>query len=275
VSSIRQLVVNADDFGFTPDVNDGILHAHINGILTATTLMATGSAFDHAVTLARQHPSLDIGVHLQIVQGPSLSRPYPLPPTIPALIAALAAGHWDVDREFSLQIEKILASGLRPTHLDTHKHTHLHPKVLAAVARASSAYNIPFVRRPFDLPVPAPLSTRLTIACMRTQRGNFERTLARDQARSTGHFIGFAWTGNFTAATLLEHLPNLPPGSTEFMCHPGFCREPLRAARTRLKQSREQELAALTDPAVRRCLVSCGIELTNYAGLASNTASGT
>ena len=58
----KQLVVNADDFGFTPDVNDGIVEAHREGILTATTLMANGEAFEHAVELARQNPSLDVGV---------------------------------------------------------------------------------------------------------------------------------------------------------------------------------------------------------------------
>ena len=68
----RRLVVNADDFGFTRDVNDGIIEAHRNGILTATTLMANGDAFEHAVRLAHENPTLDTGCHLVLVQGNSV-----------------------------------------------------------------------------------------------------------------------------------------------------------------------------------------------------------
>src|ERR1700678_2779352 len=86
----KQLIVNADDFGFTPDVNQGIVEAHQRGILTATTLMADGEAFDDAVRLARETPALDIGCHLVLIGGRSLisGRAYPL--TVPRLVAALA-----------------------------------------------------------------------------------------------------------------------------------------------------------------------------------------
>ena len=70
-----RLIVNADDFGFTRDVNEGIVEAHRHGILTATTLMANGDAFDHAVALARENPSLDVGCHLVLVQGKSVLDP--------------------------------------------------------------------------------------------------------------------------------------------------------------------------------------------------------
>ncbi len=81
---MKTLIVNADDFGFTPDVNDGIVHAHREGILTATTLMANGAAFDHAVRLARETPTLDVGCHFVLVgDGHSLVAPYRnLPATV-------------------------------------------------------------------------------------------------------------------------------------------------------------------------------------------------
>ena len=76
MTSRKRLIVNADDFGFTPDVNRGILAAHRDGILTATTLMANGDAFDDAVRLARDTPSLDVGCHLVLISGRSLLPPY-------------------------------------------------------------------------------------------------------------------------------------------------------------------------------------------------------
>ena len=86
-----RLIVNADDFGWTPDVNDGIVHAHRNGILTATTMMAGGAAFDHAAALARETPSLDIGVHLTLLQTTSPLTGQPLPKDIPSLLRAIVA----------------------------------------------------------------------------------------------------------------------------------------------------------------------------------------
>src|SRR4029078_5381577 len=87
---VRRLVVNADDFGFARDVNRGIIEAHTRGILTATTLMANGSAFDDAVSLAHANPGLDIGCHLVLVGVPSLARPATrLPDSVPAMIEAI------------------------------------------------------------------------------------------------------------------------------------------------------------------------------------------
>jgi predicted glycoside hydrolase/deacetylase ChbG (UPF0249 family) len=264
-------VVNADDFGFTSEVNTGILEAHHRGILTATTLMATGPRFDHAVQLARENPSLDVGVHLQIVQGPSLSQPgRDLPASLPALLLSLAARRWDILAEFRLQTEKLLAAGLQPSHLDTHKHTHLLPPVLVAVAAISREYNIPWVRRPFDLPFearPVPYFARAAAWTMKLMRRRFSSVLSSHGCRSTDHFAGFVLTGSFTAADLCRVIENLPPGSTEFMCHPGHQGPELFAAPTRLKLSRSQELAALLDPRVRETLVRCDVELCSYRGL--------
>jgi predicted glycoside hydrolase/deacetylase ChbG (UPF0249 family) len=152
----RLLVVNADDFGFTRDVNRGIVEAHTGGILTATTLMANGDAFADAVALAREHPSLDIGCHLVLIGGASLlpgRREFPR--GVKGLLAALAASKLRVYDELAAQVGRILEAGLKPSHLDTHKHTHLAPQVLDAVTRVAEEFRIPWVRRPFDLPLTA------------------------------------------------------------------------------------------------------------------------
>lgn len=263
----RTLIVNADDFGFTRDVNAGIVEAHTRGILTATTLMANGAAFDGAVRLAREHPTLDVGCHLVLVQGPGL------PETLPELLAAVAMKRVDPLREFRAQIERILGAGLKPLHLDTHKHTHLLPPVLDAVARLSEEYRIPWVRRPFDLPLAAgdvPLSKRMVNALVASMRSNVHAKLARHGCRTTDHFAGFQITGRYRAAELAALVRALPDGVTEFMCHPGHCTDELRSARTRLKESRAVELAALTSPEVRAALDAAGVTLSGYRALAGS-----
>jgi chitin disaccharide deacetylase len=272
LSARKKLVVNADDFGFTEDVNRGIVEAHERGILTATTLMANGEAFDDAVRLARATPGLAIGCHLTLIGGRSLSTGGALPASVGELLMRLARGRIDAYLELRPQIERILEAGLRPTHLDTHKHTHLAPPVLEAVARLGIEFGIEWVRRPFDFPLGplergVPLGKRLTSRAIGVMRGRFGRVLDGRGLRSTDHFAGFQITGRFGAAELVELLALLPEGSTELMVHPGRLGSQLRAAPTRLKESRERELAALTAPEVRAALVQHGITLSNFAGL--------
>jgi predicted glycoside hydrolase/deacetylase ChbG (UPF0249 family) len=234
---LKFLIPNADDFGFTRDVNEGIVEAHRRGILTATTLMATGAAFDHAVELARENPQLDIGVHLVLVDSAGF------PPTLPQLVWSL--GSIRIYDELVRQVRKVVDAGLQPTHLDTHKHTHLLPQVFNAVVRIAEEFHIPWVRRRF---------------------GPF-RVLGNRRSRSTDHFTGFLATGRYGAAELARLIRDLPEGTTEFMCHPGFCTAELRAARTRLKESRRRELDALTSSEVRAALEESKVQLARYRDL--------
>ena len=265
----RRLIVNADDFGFTADVNTGVVEAHQRGILTATTLMANGAAFDHAVELARRSPTLDVGCHLVLVGSKSVAAPgTDLPRTVKQLLWALIKGSdrkW-VEREMEAQVEKLLRAGIEPSHLDTHKHTHLVPPVLEAVCRISERFSIPWVRRPFDLPLTAsvPLSTRALNAGFQSLRRRFDRKLARHQCRTTDHFAGFQLTGHWGAAELAALIRSLPDGLTEFMCHPGHCTTELLQAPTRLKQTRQQELQALVSDEVRHALEDSQVQLVNY-----------
>jgi len=273
LSSLKRLVVNADDFGFTPDVNEGIVEAHQRGILTAATLMANGAGFDDAVRRAREVPSLDIGCHLVLVGGTSLVTGEPLPATIGRLLAALAGRRIRVYDELRAQVRRIVDAGVRPTHLDTHKHTHLAPPVLEAVARLGEEFGIAWVRRPFDFPLDAawsgtvPRLKRMTSRAVSLLRRRFHRVLERRHCRTTDHFAGFQITGRFRTRELLALLALLPEGTTELMCHPGRCGPALRHARTRLKECREEELQALTAPEVRAQLGRLGIELLNYRQL--------
>jgi predicted glycoside hydrolase/deacetylase ChbG (UPF0249 family) len=241
-----RLIVNADDFGFTRDVNAGIVEAHRNGILTATTLMANGEAFDDAVALAHAHPSLDVGCHLVLVQGRSVADPSrELPRTLQDLLKAVIRRELPLYREASAQLNKLVAAGIKPTHIDTHKHTHLLPPVMDVVAKLAREFEIPWVRRRFITP----------------RVGSTLRGL-----QTTDHFLGFLLTGRLNTANLARQLSKLPAGLTEFMCHPGKLGPELEAAPTRLKKSREIELAALVSPEARRAIEQRGIELVNYRG---------
>ena len=266
--SARILIVNADDFGFTRDVNAGIVEAYRRGILRATSLMANSDAFDDAVKLAEENPGLDVGCHLALVQGSSALPPHAaLPASLGELVRALALGRLPVYDELAAQVRRIVSAGLRPSHLDTHKHTHLLPPVLNAVARVAKEFGIPWVRRPFDLPATAgtaPWLTRLSSRGLGALRGRFHAVLSRHGCRTTDYFAGFQLTGRFRAAELVKLVRALPPGITEFMCHPGRCTGELRAARTRLKESREAELEALIAAETLAAVRQAGVELRPF-----------
>jgi predicted glycoside hydrolase/deacetylase ChbG (UPF0249 family) len=245
---LKHLIINADDFGFTRDVNAGIIKAHRDGVLTSATLMANGAAFEDAVQLARITPSLDLGCHLVLVQGPAVGGGELLPETPHRLLAVLAQGKLDVYRELWAQIEKILAAGVSPTHLDSHKHTHLVPGIFATVVRLAHEFSIPYVRLPFDC------SSRVGRLTDKLAGPYYRRVLRRGNVRTTDHFRGFQLTGLLTEETFAAALTALPEGSTEFMCHPGFLGDELLQSATRLKQSRVRELEALTSPRIRALL---------------------
>jgi predicted glycoside hydrolase/deacetylase ChbG (UPF0249 family) len=266
---LRRLIVNADDFGFTHDVNSGIAEAHQRGILTATTLMANGAAFDDAVRLARENPALDVGCHLVLVGGCSvLDRNRALPRSVGEMVNAVVRHRLGPYQELKAQVERILEAGIRPTHLDTHKHTHLFPPVLDAVARIAQETGIRWVRRPFDLPTPpggTPWTTRIVSRSLRVVRSRFHRVLQNHSCQTTDHFAGFQLTGRLDAGEVVSLIRALPEGVTEFMTHPGHHGAELEAARTRLKASRARELAALTAPEVWRALEESGVALTRFS----------
>jgi chitin disaccharide deacetylase len=258
-TSLKRLIINADDFGFSPDVNAGIVHAHRQGVLTSTTLMATGDAFEDAVRLASETPTLDIGCHLVLVQGRSLITGRKFPEGPPGLVVALLKNEIDVYSELKAQVEKILAAGVRPTHLDSHKHTHILPHVFRVVGRLAHEFDIPYVRLPLDTTLPIPRSFRDGL------RNYYQRQTQQYRIKMTDHFLGFRLTGFLTEQTFSAALAAVPQGATEFMCHPGFLGPDLMNAATRLKESRVRELAVLISPRIRQLISEQGLELTNFA----------
>lgn len=265
---MKRLIVNADDFGYTRDVNEGILQSHRHGIVRSASLMANGPALEHAVGLALQSPTLAIGCHLTLVEGPSVARPgTKLPPSLVSLLVDPPTRE-DALGEFRAQVERLLACGVQPDHLDTHKHLHIFPPVLQAVTEIAREFGIRWIRKPFDIPFGAVRAKRRWVAAvLEPLRIAFDERLARTGCRTTDYFAGFSATGAVTAPWLVVLLTELPHGTGELVCHPGYCGPELSVANTRLKESRPAELGALCDPAVLDAVNANGIELLAYRDL--------
>ena len=270
---MKRLVVNADDFGFNADVNEGILEAHRDGIVRSASLMANGSAAEEAARGAQRHPKLAVGCHLVLVQGASVACPgRPLPSSVPQLLASLPQRE-EIVGEFRAQVDKLLALGIRPTHLDTHKHLHLLPRVLDALTTVAEEYSILWIRKPFDVPLGGPPRLRSVAAlAIRPLKRQFERRLRESQCLTVDYFAGFLTTGSLSSRRLASLLAAIPDGTGEFMCHPGVCGPELSRADTRLKESREAELEALCSPIVKRAVAANGIEIVSYRDLPTERA---
>lgn len=281
----RQLILNADDFGLTKGVNDGIIRAHYEGILTSATLMANGEAFAHAVELALANPSLGVGCHLVLVGGNAVAprREVPslvdsdgrLPTSLGALVARVSAGRIrrvEIESELRAQIEKLQRAGISPTHLDTHKHTHAHPRVLDALGRVAQEFGITRIRKPIERlrdswAGQAPVGQLVSTAVARTISLKFSALSRKYGLRSPQNFLGLASTGGLSTAALRRLIDTLPEGQTEIMLHPGICDADLIQTGTRLCKERELEMNALVDPDVKRAIVAKGIQLITYREL--------
>lgn len=280
---MKQLIVNADDFGYTRGVNRAIVDAHRAGIVTSTSLLATGAAFADAVERARATPSLDVGCHLNLVEGSPVSPPEEVPHLVGAdgkfhnlvefgLRAVLGlAPAAEIEREFAAQIEKMIQAGIRPSHLDTHQHAHLLPKVTTVLARVAQRYGIGWVRRLCENCTPpirqGAWRRRMVAAASHLFVSALERRMDAHGLRTPDAFTGFVLTGRLTPSGLAATLAGLPEGVTELMCHPGYYDQELKDSPTMLKRKREIEWKIVADPAWLAWLRERGVALTSFRDL--------
>jgi chitin disaccharide deacetylase len=270
---MKELILNADDFGYTRGINRAIFRAHREGVLTSATLMANGAAFEDAAEIARQCTGLGVGCHFVLVGGdcvadardiPSLAKADGrLPDSLPAFVAAVSSGRIKAEHiavELRAQISKIRRAGIEPTHIDSHKHTHAHPRVFRAVAETAQELGIQKVRNPCERLRDSWTTMRdskvfskqiLAVAAARLSSRQFGRTLEAYGLTAPDYFLGLALTGDVGPRALQAMVRNLPEGTSEIMLHPGICDEELRATGSRLTKARETELEALMDPDVR------------------------
>jgi len=291
---VKNLIVNADDLGWTDGVNRGILEAFHHGIVTSTSLLANGAAFAEGVEAARSTPGLGVGVHLNLSDGPPVADRE----TVTSLLnddGEFAGGPEslllrrarrglvlaEVENEWDAQIQKVRDAGIAPTHVDGHKHVHMLPGLFEIALRLAKRHDIGAIRVSLEAS-----SLRAALASGSKQnagvvmkQGVQARGLkllarnAREQALRAGistadYFCGIAQTGELTREGVEQFVKSLPDGTTELMCHPGYADAALRKTPTRLQDSRQTELQILTDTGIRNLVASRGIRLIDYGFVA-------
>jgi hopanoid biosynthesis associated protein HpnK len=291
---LKNLIVNADDLGWSEGVNRGIAEAHRSGIVTSASLLANGAAFVLAVELVRTTPGLGVGVHLNLTDGaPTAERETVTsllsnegefahsPESLLLRMARRAVELNEVEREWDAQIARVREAGIQPTHLDGHKHVHMLPGFFELALRLAKRHGIAAVRVAHE-----ESSLRAALTAGREQNAGIVmkqgvqarglKLLARDAREiaeragiaAADYFCGIAQTGELTREGVERLLRGLPEGTTELMVHPGFVDEELKKSATRLRESREQEVRILTDTRIRNIVASEGIRLIDYGFMA-------
>ena len=293
---MRRLIVNADDFGYTSGVNRAIIEAHTSGVVTSSTLMANGPAFVEAVQVAKTVPALSVGCHVVLTDGepvlaaeqlPSLTHGTHFRDGMMTFAARAVAGSIDADEiaaEATAQICKIQTAGIAVSHFDTHKHTHLFPKILRPLLRAAAACGVRAVRNPFGprLPMrsnhllkrPGLWTRYVEVRILGSFAGKFREAVDHEGFTAPDGTLGIVVTGVLDETLFLAIARSIPKGTWEFVCHPGYNDRDLQTGKTRLRESRETELRVLTLPAAQQVLSQEGIQLISYHDLVKRSGSG-
>jgi predicted glycoside hydrolase/deacetylase ChbG (UPF0249 family) len=292
---MKRLIVNADDLGLTGGVNRAIRECHLRGIVSTATLMATGARFDEAAAMAHELPGLNVGCHVVLVDGSPVLPPSEVRSllakgtnrfhyTISEILRAMATGGFraeEVEAEAQAQFARLRAAGVSISHFDSHKHTHLFPKILRPLLRAAKANGIRALRNPFDAPgvigwreamrsrklLARHAGVRLLTALL---QGRWLAEVRASGLATTDGCLGVVATGSLSEAALRAMLERVPEGTWELVCHPGYNDGELDAVRTVLRGSREVEMAALTAITPEELKRRYGVELAGFRELGAN-----
>jgi len=273
---LKKLIVTADDVGLHPGMTLGALAAYDGGIVTAVSVSASGRALDHAVERLQDRPKLDVGIHLTLVG----ERPLSPPEAIPSLLGkdgallpgfqAFAAHYFlgrlrqsEIEAELRRQIERLLATGLRIVHANSHQHLHVLPRVLEVVLRLAEEHRIPFVRLPWDPAVRTRWSLRT--AQLRVLNHFGRKARRRTGVKTPDRTIGLIDAGHLTVESFRRALEHVE-GTAELACHPGLGNAEL-AAEYDWDYAWDEETAALRDSRLPGLLQEMGVELASFTGL--------
>jgi chitin disaccharide deacetylase len=290
---VKNLIVNADDLGWTDGVNRGIVEAFRHGIVTSTSLLANGAAFAGAVEAARSAPALGVGVHLNLSDGPPVADPERVasllndegefanrPESLLLRRARRGLLVAEVETEWDAQIQKVREAGIAPTHLDGHKHVHMLPGLFEIALRLAKRHGIGAIRVSLEgsnlRKALSAGSKHAAVVMKQSVQARGLKLLARDareQAERAGistsdYFCGIAQTGELTREGVEQLMKSLPDGTTELVCHPGYADAALQKSPTRLQDSRQTELQILRDTRIRNLVASLGIRLIDYGFVA-------
>ncbi|QJD82986.1 carbohydrate deacetylase [Cohnella herbarum] len=250
---MKYLIVNADDFGLSPGVNRGIVEAYLAGGITSTTLMVNMPGFEDAIIRSLALPNLGVGLHFNLTSGIPISHPNLIPSlvqqdgTFRDFRQVHARDEREIEIELAAQWNRFIASGLRPTHLDSHHHIHqIFPSVYKAMANLATKENIPMRRSQTSDETIAP-------SVLKTHQVLLDTYEKPDGLQK-----------------LLLYLSQLPEGTTELMCHPGYTDNMLRERETsEWSNAREAELAVFRDPVVQHTIRELDIRPIHYGLLSS------
>jgi len=275
---VLKLIVHADDFGISEDVNEGILKAHRNGVLTSTSIMANGRAFKDAIRKAKSNPSLDVGIHLTLVEEQPLSSV----DVIPGLVSPEGNFHpnaadftrrylmgyvpvYQIRSELEKQIRRVLDTGIRISHLDSHQHLHMLPSILTTIIVLARKYKIPAIRIPSERLRFYMLKDLVRIPRL-IQMGILNLFCLGKRRRvpnCTQNFVGFYYGGDLSTNNFYKLIDSLPSnGTCELMCHPGSQNSSQQYPHWNYHHF--EELEALTNDKIANLLEDEGVLLVSY-----------
>jgi hopanoid biosynthesis associated protein HpnK len=263
---MRGLIVTADDFGAALAVNEAVEQAHVEGVLTAASLMVAGAAADDAVERARRLSELGVGLHVVLADGDPVLPPERIPALVGTdgrfhasmlrtalAIAASASARAQLAAEIEAQFARFADTGLPLDHVNAHKHFHLHPMIASAILRIGPRYGMKAMRVPYERGGTRPL---------RWWARQLRARLRRAGLTVNDRFIGLGWTGAMTAARMAEAVGTPIDGLIEIYCHPAT--SDVWSGHAPGYRYRD-ELAALIDPAVSRAVADSGARHGNFA----------
>jgi chitin disaccharide deacetylase len=272
--SDRRLIVNADDFGLSHSVNEAVIHAHRDGILTSASLMVNESGFEEAVKLAKENPKLGVGLHLTLLQGHSTLPMEKIPGLVnargefPNCPVGVGINYFfkrhlceQLRTELHAQFEKFRATGLQLDHVNGHLHLHLHPAIFKILMEDSEKLGIRHLRLTRDC---FSRSRKMShghwlyrishAAIFEFLSSRAQKTLATKKIRHAQITFGLLQNGRVDEDYILRLLPELPPGDSELYSHPSL-------------DKFKHEFDALVSPRVRELVKKLGIELIRYQDL--------
>lgn len=274
---MKRVIITADDLGKSQAINQGIERGHREGLITSASLLVNGKVLADALHRIEGVPGLDVGLHLNLVEGRPISRPDKVPTLIHSekgfhpgyrpFLKAFYRGKIamaDLEREIRAQIEKFLEYRGLITHLDSHQHLHFQPQIWRLLIQLCQEYPIKALRWPVErsmpgLPKGSFLGGWAKSSLLRLAARRIREQGERSQIKIPDHFIGLIHGGKMTSSTLRALLGSVREGITEIMTHPGIENDPARKS-----YRMREELEALTDPEVRREIREKGIELISF-----------
>ncbi len=270
----QRLIVNADDFGLSRSINEAVIRAHREGILTTASLMVNEASCGEAVELAKQHPTLGVGLHLTLLMGHSALPLREIPRLVNErgefLNEPVKVGFQyffkrelreQLRKEIHAQFARFRATGLTLDHVNGHLHMHLHPTVFSILMEDAGALRIErmrLTRDPFWKDVPLAGGQRLYRAShamiyavlSRRARAQF----AKKRIRHTRRVFGLLQNARVDESYILKLLPVLPRGDSELYSHPSL-------------DNFKHEFNALVSPRVKEQVKNLGISLIRYQDL--------